>query len=140
MQEFIESFEQFWPHYVQAHRHPMNRLCHYVGTTAAIGCIGTAAVTLNPALLLLAPVAGYGSSWIGHFVFEKNKPATFEHPLWSLRGDLKMFALALKGKMGAEVERICGGDRPDAAGADPTAAGHAAPTNGHDLSTPPARA
>jgi hypothetical protein len=132
MTERIETFSDFWPHYVHAHRHPVNRALHYVGTTAAIGTVVTAAVTLNPAWLLLTPVAGYGPAWVGHFVFEKNSPATFEHPIWSLRGDLKMVLLAVRGRMSAEVERICGGDfSPDhthedhlaAAGARSTANG-----------------
>ncbi len=108
----ISTFDEFWPHYVHAHRHPVNRALHYVGTTAALGAVTAAAVTLNPAWLLVAPVAGYGPAWVGHFLFEKNKPATFEHPVWSLRGDLKMYSLALRGKMAAEVERICGGSLP----------------------------
>jgi hypothetical protein len=70
-------------------------------------------LTLNPAWLLLDPVVGYGPAWVGHFVFEHNKPATFQHPIWSLRGDFKMYGLALRGKMHAEVERICGGDLPE---------------------------
>lgn len=111
MQDHIESFEAFWPHYVHAHRDPVNRALHYAGTTAVLGTVATAAVTLNPAWLLLAPVVGYGPAWVGHFVFEHNKPATFQHPLWSLRGDFKMYWLALQGKMGAELERVCG-DRP----------------------------
>jgi hypothetical protein len=106
----IQSFEEFWPHYVHAHRDPRNRALHYTGTTAVLGTVGLAALTFNPAWLLLAPVVGYGPAWVGHFVFEKNKPATFEHPLWSLRGDFRMYALALRGQMTAEVERICGGD------------------------------
>ena len=126
MQARIESFEEFWPHYVHAHRNPINRGLHYVGTTAAIGSVATAAFTLNPAWLLVAPVAGYGPAWIGHFFFEKNKPATFQHPLWSLRGDFKMYLLALRGKMADEVERICGGDMP----ADHTHADHLARANG----------
>ena len=110
MRSTIDSFEEFWPHYVHAHRNPVNRALHYAGTAAMLGTVATAAVTLNPAWLLLAPVAGYGPAWIGHFVFERNKPATFQHPLWSLRGDFKMCTLALRGKMGEELERICGGD------------------------------
>jgi hypothetical protein len=106
------TFDEFWPHYVHAHRNPVNRALHYVGTTAALGTVATAAVTLNPSLLLLAPVAGYGPAWVGHFFFEKNKPATFSNPLWSLRGDFKMYVLALRGKMAAEVERVCGGALP----------------------------
>ncbi|MGO9835462.1 MAG: Mpo1-like protein [Polyangiaceae bacterium] len=106
----MATFDDFWPHYVHAHRHPVNRALHYAGTSAAIGSVAAAALTLNPAWLLVAPIAGYAPAWVGHFVFEKNKPATFEHPLWSLRGDLKMFSLAVRGKMRAEVERVCGGD------------------------------
>lgn len=112
MQEHIDTFEEFWPHYVHAHRNPINRMCHYVGTTAAIGSVATAAMTFNPLWLLAAPVAGYGPAWFGHFVFEKNRPATFRNPIRSLRGDFKMYLLALRGKMADEVERICGGDMP----------------------------
>jgi hypothetical protein len=122
MQE-LRTFDDFWPHYVHAHRHPVNRALHYAGTTAAIGSVAAAALTLNPAWLLVTPVVGYGPAWVGHFVFEKNKPATFEHPLWSLRGDLKMFSLAVRGKMKAEVERVCGGDLD----ADHTHAAHLSP-------------
>ncbi|HEY1697213.1 MAG TPA: DUF962 domain-containing protein [Polyangiaceae bacterium] len=113
MQEHIETFEDFWPHYVHAHRNPVNRALHYAGTTAVLGTVATAAVTLNPLWLLASPVVGYGPAWVGHFVFERNKPATFEHPLWSLRGDFKMYLLALRGKMCAEIERVCGELPPD---------------------------
>jgi hypothetical protein len=105
----LTTFDDFWPHYVHAHRHPLNRALHYVGTSAAIATVGAAALTLNPLWLIATPVAGYGPAWLGHLVFERNKPATFDHPLWSLRGDFKMFSLALRGKMRAEVERVCGG-------------------------------
>src|SRR6185312_10447281 len=108
----IESFDDFWPHYVHAHRDPRCRALHYAGTTAVLGTFAASVLTLNPGWLLLAPVVGYGPAWVGHFVFEKNRPATFEHPLWSLRGDFKMYLLALKGQMAEEVERVCGGDLP----------------------------
>src|ERR1019366_1454240 len=131
MQESNDTFDDFWPHYVHAHRNPINRAFHHVGTTAVIGTFATAAVTINPAWLLLAPVVGYGPAWIGHFVFEKNKPATFEHPLWSLRGDFKMYALALRRQMGAEIERVCGGDLlPNHSHADHLAVSKASATNG----------
>jgi hypothetical protein len=132
MQEHIESFEEFWPHYVHAHRNPVNRALHYAGTTAVLGTVATAAVTLNPLWLLAAPVVGYGPAWVGHFVFERNKPATFRHPLWSLRGDFKMYFLALRGKMGAELERLCGDLPADHSHEDHVRAADAAPhaTNG----------
>jgi hypothetical protein len=100
------TFDEFWPGYVRVHRNPINRGLHYVGTTAGLGCVATACATLNPAWLFLAPVVGYGLAWVGHFVFEKNEPATFRHPLWSLRGDFKMYTLALRGRMRDEVERV----------------------------------
>jgi hypothetical protein len=112
----------------------VNRALHYAGSAAVVGTVAAAAVTLNPAWLLLAPIAGYGPAWVGHFFFEKNKPATFEHPLWSFRGDLTMCWLALRGEMGDELERVCGGDLP----VDHTHADHlarAATTNGAAAAT-----
>jgi hypothetical protein len=101
------TFEEFWPYYVSEHRDPANRALHYVGTTLVIGTVATAAITMNPAWLLAAPVVGYGPAWIGHFFIEKNRPASFKYPLWSLAADFKMYGLALRGKMAEEVERIC---------------------------------
>jgi hypothetical protein len=106
------SFEEFWPYYVGEHRHPWNRALHYVGTSMALGTVGAAVVTLNPTWLILTPIVGYGPAWIGHFLIEGNKPATFSHPLWSLRADLKMLGLALRGQMAAEVTRLYGSPHP----------------------------
>lgn len=103
----MESFEEFWPYYVGEHRHPVNRALHYVGTSVAIGTVAAAVVTANPLWLVATPIAGYGFAWAGHYLVEGNRPATFKHPLWSLRGDFKMLGLALRGQMGAEVTRLC---------------------------------
>ena len=96
------TFAEFWPYYVSQHVHPVNRWLHFAGTTAAMACV--AASPIVPPLLAAAPVVGYGMAWIGHFAIEKNRPATFGNPLWSLRGDLKMWGLMVRGKMQAEVE------------------------------------
>jgi len=96
------SFEEFWPYYVSQHLNPVNRWLHFAGTTAALGCL--AATPLFPPAALGAPVAGYGMAWLGHFVVEKNRPATFGNPLWSLRGDFKMWSLMLRGRMAPEIE------------------------------------
>src|SRR4051794_14560434 len=93
-EERLQSFEEFWPFYVHEHRNPVNRALHYTGTTLVLASVATAAVTMNPTWLLAAPVAGYGCAWIGHFFVEKNKPATFSYPLWSLRADFKMYGMA----------------------------------------------
>jgi len=98
------SFEEFWPYYVAQHLHPVNRWLHFAGTSLALGCI--AASPAAPPLLLAAPVVGYGLAWIGHYGFEKNKPATFGNPLYSLVGDFKMWSLMLRGRMDAEIARL----------------------------------
>jgi hypothetical protein len=101
------TFEEFWPYYVSQHRNPTSRRLHFAGTTIAIGLV--AASPVFPPALLAAPVAGYGLAWIGHLVFEKNKPASWhsaKHLAWSLRGDLRMWRMMIAGDMDAEVERV----------------------------------
>ncbi|MBA3460215.1 MAG: DUF962 domain-containing protein [Deltaproteobacteria bacterium] len=102
-----KSFEEFWPYYVSQHANPMCRKLHFVGTTIAMGCV--AAAPFYPPALLAAPIAGYGLAWIGHFAFEKNRPASWggaKAAWWSLRGDLRMWMYMLEGAMDAEVERV----------------------------------
>ena len=108
----MKSFAEFWPYYVGEHRLPMNRMLHCVGTLMGTLMVVSAAVTLDPWLLLAAPLAGYGTAWIGHFRLEKNRPATFSHPLWSLRGDFKMCLMMLSGRMDPEVARLYGSAHP----------------------------
>jgi hypothetical protein len=108
----IQSFDEFWPYYVGEHRSPVNRALHYAGTSMAIGTVGAAVVTLNPTWLILTPIVGYGPAWVGHFFVEGNKPASFGYPLWSLRADLKMLGMAVRGKMANEVTRLYGSPDP----------------------------
>jgi hypothetical protein len=104
----IQSFEQFWPHYIKAHRNPRNRALHDAGTTCALGCVVAGVVTSNPLWFVAAPLVGYAPAWIGHFWVEHNRPATFDDARYSLIGDFKLLGLALRGKVGAEVARVCG--------------------------------
>lgn len=98
------TYEEFWPYYVSQHLGVTTRYLHFFGTTLVLGTLA-AAVLVSPLWLLVAPFAGYGPAWVGHFCFEKNRPATFTYPLWSLRGDFQMFRLTLLGKMGPEIDR-----------------------------------
>jgi hypothetical protein len=107
----FESFEQFWPFYVRAHSRRENRLLHVAGTTAAMAALASALLFRKKGLLKWVPVVGYGPAWIGHFFIEGNRPATFGHPLWSLRGDLVMWWKTLTGTMDAELERARAGAR-----------------------------
>jgi hypothetical protein len=104
MQSRLASYEEFWPFYVAQHRNPTNRALHFVGTSLVIAC-GVAGLLLSPVWFVAMPFAGYGFVWLGHFAFEKNKPATFTYPLWSLRGDFRMYFLMWRGRMDPEVRR-----------------------------------
>lgn len=95
----FSSYEEFWPYYVAEHRDPTCRKLHFIGTTLVM------AMAPNPLLWPVLPVAGYGFAWVGHYGFEKNRPATFKHPLWSLRADFRMWKRIATGQMGAELER-----------------------------------
>jgi hypothetical protein len=104
--ERIASFEEFWPYYVGEHADKRTRTLHFVGTAAAVACLATAIVTRRPKLALGALVAGYGPAWVSHFFIEKNRPATFKYPAWSLLADFKMWGMIASGTMDAEVERV----------------------------------
>lgn len=110
----MRTFQEFWPYYVGEHRHPVCRALHYLGTSLFLGLVAWTIAGADPRLLLLAPIVGYGPSWVGHFVIEGNRPATFKHPLWSLLADFKMLGLALRGRMAAEVTRLYGSPHPAA--------------------------
>jgi hypothetical protein len=97
-QEFA-SFRDFYPFYLAEHANRISRRLHVIGTTAALlQCV--AAVALANAWLVLAGlVTGYALAWIGHFAFERNRPATFRYPLYSLRGDFTMARDVLAGRI-----------------------------------------
>ena len=108
----IQSFEEFWPFYVGEHRSPVCRGLHYFGTGLAVLSFLSGLLTLNPVLLGIAPVLGYGPAWIGHFFIEGNRPATFTYPRWSFMADFRMLSFALRGKMRAEVTRLYASPNP----------------------------
>lgn len=93
------SFAEFYPYYLQEHSNPICRRLHYVGSLLVLGLLAYALATQQWLWLLAIPVAGYGFAWIGHFVFEKNRPATFQYPLYSFMGDWVMLKDAFSGRI-----------------------------------------
>ncbi|MEJ1964296.1 MAG: DUF962 domain-containing protein [Gammaproteobacteria bacterium] len=93
------SFNDFYPHYLREHGSRVSRRLHVIGTALAIVFLIAALVTRRWGLLWGVPLSGYLLAWLGHFAFEKNRPATFRHPLYSLRGDLTMLRDMLAGRI-----------------------------------------
>lgn len=93
------SFSDFYPFYLSEHGNRTCRRLHFVGSSLVLVTIAVALVSGQWHWLWLAPVFGYGFAWVGHFGFEKNRPATFKHPLYSLMGDWVMYGQMLRGKI-----------------------------------------
>jgi hypothetical protein len=100
----FKSFVEFWPFYVCEHSRPETRIFHFIGILTIVPLL-ICAIFFNLYLLLLVPISAYGFAWYSHFFVEKNKPATFTYPLWSLLGDFLMFWLMCQGKMDNEMKR-----------------------------------
>ena len=93
------SFAQFCPFYLSEHNNRSCRRMHFVGSTLSLLCLGLLVISGNPLYFLYALLSGYGCAWIGHFVFEKNKPASFKRPLYSFMGDWVMYRDMLRGRV-----------------------------------------
>ena len=81
MARTFRSFSEFYPFYLSQHSNRTCRRLHVTGSLLVLALAALAVLLKNGWLLLLLPVAGYGFAWVGHFFFEKNRPATFTHPL-----------------------------------------------------------
>lgn len=99
MSDRFTRFAEFYPYYLDEHADPVCRRLHFVGTSLVILTALAALALGRPGLLWLLPVFGYGFAWAGHFFFEKNRPATFQYPLFSLAADFVMFADILRGRV-----------------------------------------
>ncbi len=98
MQTF-SSFAEFYPFYLGEHANRMTRRLHFTGSALSLLCLVLLIVTANLWWLAAALVAGYGFAWISHMRIEKNRPATFKHPLYSFMGDWMMFWQMLTGRI-----------------------------------------
>lgn len=100
------TFETFWPIYLAEHRHPLNRRLHFIGTGSYLGLLVFLMGMGQIRWLWLVPVVAYGFAWTGHFLVEHNRPATFQHPWLSIRGDHRMVWYALTGRLMREYGRV----------------------------------
>ena len=96
--ERYPSFAAFYPYYIHEHSNRTCRRIHVIGTGLVLVILAGAILSRNPWWLLAMPPVGYGFAWIGHFFFEKNRPATFKYPLWSLMGDFRLFFETVSGR------------------------------------------
>lgn len=94
-----KSLGEFYKFYLSEHSHPTSRRLHFIGTGLVIVTLVGALLSQKYTLLWLLPLVGYGFAWAGHFFFEKNKPATFRYPFYSLASDFIMFWQILTGKI-----------------------------------------
>ena len=95
----FRSFAEFYPYYLAEHSNRTSRRLHFIGSTLVLVFLFAAALTGIGWLAVLAPVQTYALAWTGHYFFEHNRPATFRHPWWSLRGDWRMWWEMLSGKI-----------------------------------------
>lgn len=100
----FENFGEFWPYYLQEHAQRGTRVLHYAGTTAVVTLAITLPLSGHWRLLSFLPVAGYGFAWLGHVLIERNRPATFRYPLWSLRADFRLWSRFLRGRIAGELD------------------------------------
>ncbi len=96
--ERYKSFEDFYPYYISEHDHKYTKLMHFIGTSISTYFLIKFILSFNFLFILYALLSGYGFAWVGHFFIEKNKPATFKYPFYSLIGDHKMYLEILQGK------------------------------------------
>ncbi|WP_276498475.1 DUF962 domain-containing protein [Pontibacter litorisediminis] len=94
------SFREFYPYYLSEHQNTTSRILHFTGTGLLLVVAICAVASGRYILLLLVPLIGYGFAWVGHFFFERNKPATFRYPFYSLASDFRLFFDILRGKEG----------------------------------------
>jgi hypothetical protein len=105
------TYPEFWRRYLGAHRDPRTRGLHYLGTSLALAALAAAATTRDWRWLVAAPILGYALAWLGHLVFEHNRPETFGHPLWSLASDFRMLGLFVSGRLGGELREMNAGSK-----------------------------
>jgi hypothetical protein len=104
------TYAEFWGRYLRAHADPRTRALHYLGTSFGVAALLIAGAARDWRWLLAGPIIGYALAWFGHLFFERNRPETFGHPVWSLASDFRMLGLFLSGRLGGAL-RGAGAER-----------------------------
>ena len=95
----IKDYHQFYRFYLTEHRNIMSRRLHVAGSSIGLYFFSKAILKRKPRYFIYGLVSGYACAWVGHFVFEKNKPASFKQPLYSFISDWRMFSDVLRGNL-----------------------------------------
>lgn len=95
----FSSFREFYPFYLSEHANRASRRLHFIGSCGVLALVAVTIAAANAWWLLAALLCGYGFAWVGHFFFEKNRPATFKYPVYSFMGDWMMFKDILIGRI-----------------------------------------
>ncbi len=99
MSERYQNLKEFYPFYLSEHKDPTNKILHFIGTGLSLSLLTYFIYTVQFTKIPLILLVGYSFAWVGHFIFEKNRPATFKYPLMSFICDFKMFFDILRGKV-----------------------------------------
>ncbi len=99
MSRRFASFHEFYSLYLAEHANRTSRRLHFIGTSGVLVLAIVSISQRDGRWLLAALPCGYGFAWVGHFYFEKNRPATFRHPAYSFVGDWVMFKDILIGRI-----------------------------------------
>jgi hypothetical protein len=105
MDKQYKTLKEFYPYYLTEHLNPVSRILHFIGTGGFIAIFLFAIINQQWWILLFGPLCGYGFAWLGHFVFEKNKPATFIYPAFSLASDFIMFYHIITFQINKKIEK-----------------------------------
>ena len=95
----IHDYPTFYRFYLTEHRNIMSRRLHATGSSIGLYFFAKAILKRKPRYFAYGLVSGYACAWVGHFMFEKNKPASFKQPLYSFISDWRMLADIVKGNL-----------------------------------------
>jgi hypothetical protein len=101
----LRTFKEFWPVYLEEHSHPGNRALHFLGSLAVLALVAGGVITGRWLLVAVAPVAGFGLAWVGHFGIQRNVPDTLRYPIMAPLLEWKMFVLMITGRLKDELRR-----------------------------------